>query len=153
MGSQQQLARVGTGAAGSLPDLDIGRAQRITGLRLRGGILTAFAVTHEPVLQECLTLGGRHQAADALAAEQLDVVGESRNAQHVLQHAGQAGVGIGLGTVIAGRNLQRLIRVEDCVVGVGQAAQAYESEVGEIFFLQIGQATFQRGLVRDAERP
>src|SRR5262245_22391109 len=79
-------------------------------------------------------------------------MGESRGAEHILQHGGDAGVDRGGGIVVGPRFLHGLVGVEDGKLGVVAVAKGDKTQVGKFLFLAVGKHDFNRAFGGHARR-
>ncbi len=84
-----------TGPSGALAHIDARRNERITGPRFGTARDVGIDVADQPGLEPALDLLGGLQRTGQIAADDLDVMGKARDAQHRVELRRQPGIGIG----------------------------------------------------------
>src|SRR5437762_4198580 len=138
VGTEERHRTVSARLAGDVEYVDARLAQRVLRLQLLAGVVGTENVAGQPaveILGEGL-LG--LEAADLVAADDLEVMRETRRRQHVRQPRRDARVRVRRVGVVQLRFLGRLSAEERRVVGALAMAERHEAERVELFLAAVG---------------
>ena len=148
MRPEEHRGAVGPRFAGHLADIHPRLAQRVLRLDFLRCVVVDQHVVGDPVVQVGLHVVAGHEAADLVAHDHLQVVGEARCRQHVRQHRRQARVGVGLVGVVEPGLVGGLAAEEHRDVAVLLVAQGNEAEIVEFLLAAVGDRHLGRALQR-----